>query len=341
MSHFSDRIIQWYDIHKRDLPWRHTDNPYYIWVSEIMLQQTQAITVIPYYKRFIETLPTIFDLAEVEEDRLMKLWEGLGYYSRVRNMQKTAIEVVTKYQGIFPNTYKDLIQLKGIGAYTAGAILSIAFKQKFSAIDGNVMRVLSRYFGVETDITLDSTKRRLESLNQTLLEDKRPDMYTQAIIELGATLCTKHKPQCEVCPVNLNCVAKAKGLQSSIPLKAKAKAKKELHFQTFILQDEDNRFVVWKVTDNLLKGLYLLPQVESDSLNYALDVLDSMGYTIVFTEPISQFKHVFTHLVWTMDVHYGKIKNEHKHETVTSFEDIPMATAHKQIIIKEKTYAKY
>ncbi len=341
MSHFSDKLIAWYVVNPRDLPWRQTENPYYIWVSEIMLQQTQAVTVIPYYVRFIETLPTIQDLAVCEEDKLLKLWEGLGYYSRVRNMQKTAIEIMHKYDGVFPNTYDLLIQLKGIGAYTAGAILSIAFHQKISAVDGNVMRVISRYFGIQDDITLDTTKKQINQLNTTLLSDEQPHLYTQAIIELGATVCTKHQPKCDVCPVRLDCISRQQNLQSIIPLKAKAKAKKERRFITFILEDEQGRFVVEKVTDNLLKGLYLLPQVEADSLQYAIETLESSGYRIQYTEPLGIYKHVFTHLIWYMDVYYGRIDSSINHETVSSFDEVPMATAHKQITTKEKKNVKY
>jgi A/G-specific adenine glycosylase len=336
MSHFSNKLIAWYEKNARDLPWRHTENPYFIWVSEIMLQQTQAVTVMPYYQRFIQTLPTIHDLAQCDESLLMKLWEGLGYYSRVRNMQTTAKEILVKYQGVFPNTYEDLIRLKGIGEYTAGAILSIAFHQKRSAVDGNVLRVLSRYFAVESDIALDTTKKQISVLNHTLLDDEKPHLYTQAIIELGATLCTKHQPKCDVCPVSEHCEAKAKSIQHLLPIKAKAKSKKEYHFITFILEDASGNFVVEKVTDNLLKGLYLLPQVEAEDLAYALEGLNSRGYDVIYTEPLGRYKHVFTHLIWFMDVYYGKIRSSNEHFTVQSFNDIAMATAHKQIILKEK-----
>ena len=338
MSHFSNSLIAWYEIHKRDLPWRHTENPYYIWVSEIMLQQTQAQTVIPYYHRFIETLPTLKDLAFAEEDLILKLWEGLGYYSRVRNMKKTAQYILENYNGIFPNRYEDLIKLTGIGEYTAGAILSIAYHQKWSAIDGNVSRVLARYFGFKKDITLNTSKKMLTDLNHTLLEDERPHLYTQAMIELGATLCTKHNPKCDLCPVSAMCVAKKENLQSVLPVKAKAKAKTEKHFITFILQDENNQYLVQKVEDNLLKGLYLLPQVESDGLSYAIESLMDQGIEIYYTEPLKSYKHVFTHLVWSMDVYFGKCKNSDSLTKIDHFNHIPMATAHKQIIHKEKHY---
>lgn len=338
MSHFSNKLITWYEANKRDLPWRHTEDPYAIWVSEIMLQQTQAITVIPYYLRFMQTLPTIFDLALIEEERLLKLWEGLGYYARVRNMQKTAKAIVSQFNGKFPANYQELIRLTGIGEYTAGAILSIAFHQKHSAIDGNVSRVLARYFGIETDITLPTTKKELTQLNETLLEDERPHSYTQAMIELGATVCTKHKPQCDGCPVRETCITNQKGLQSQLPVKAKLKAKKILHYQTFILMDSSEQFIVTKVEDNLLKGLYLLPQVESESLSYAIEALNEVGIEVLYTNPLGQYKHVFTHLVWQMDVYFARVNNLSQYTTVKSFESVPMATAHKQIILKEKKY---
>jgi A/G-specific adenine glycosylase len=338
MSHFSSKLIPWYEKNARDLPWRHTEDPYFIWVSEIMLQQTQAVTVIPYYQSFIQALPTIESLAACDEALLMKLWEGLGYYSRVRNMQTTAKEIMSKHQGVFPNTYEELIRLKGIGEYTAGAILSIAFHQKRSAVDGNVLRVLSRYFAIESDIALDTTKKQITALNNTLLDDEQPHFYTQAIIELGATLCTKHQPKCDVCPVSENCLAKAKDMQHLLPIKGKSKVKKEYHFITFILENEFGEFIVEKVTENLLKGLFLLPQVEADELPYALETLSTHGYDVIYTEPLGTYKHVFTHLIWHMDVYYGKIKSFNMHTTVKSFNEVAMATAHKQIIIKEKLH---
>ena len=338
MNHFSNKLLAWYELNKRDLPWRHTTNPYHIWVSEIMLQQTQAVTVVPYYNRFIATLKDIKALADASEETLLKLWEGLGYYSRVRNMQQAAKAIMNHHAGIFPNQYEDVIKLKGIGEYTAGAILSIAFNQRISALDGNVSRVMSRFYAIEDDIALNKTKAKLNDLNQALVDKMNPATYTQAIIELGATLCTKSKPDCENCPVNGGCMAFEKGLTSVIPFKSKLKAKKEKKFMTAIMINEDGNFLVSKVTDNLLNGLYLLPQVEAESIQYAIESFESNGITVLSYDYINPYKHIFTHLLWEMDVYVLKVKGVGIYQAVGDYQTIPIATAHKQIIIKEGYY---
>lgn len=338
MNHFSNKLLAWYELNKRDLPWRHTTNPYHIWVSEIMLQQTQAVTVVPYYNRFIATLKDIKALADASEETLLKLWEGLGYYSRVRNMQQAAKAIMNHHNGVFPNRYEDVIKLKGIGEYTAGAILSIAFNQRISALDGNVSRVMSRFYAIEDDIALNKTKAKLNDLNQALVDKMNPATYTQAIIELGATLCTKSKPDCENCPVNGGCMAFEKGLTSVIPFKSKLKAKKEKKFMTAIMINEDGNFLVSKVTDNLLNGLYLLPQVEAESIQYAIESFESNGITVLSYDYINPYKHIFTHLLWEMDVYVLKVKGVGIYQAVGDYQTIPIATAHKQIIIKEGYY---
>ena len=335
MSLFSSKLLAWYDLNKRNLPWRHTNDPYKIWVSEVMLQQTQAVTVIPYYQRFIESLPTVFSLAQAEETVILKLWEGLGYYSRVRNMQKTALDIVEKYNGIFPNTLEELKSLKGIGPYTAGAIRSIAFNQKASAIDGNVSRVLTRQYEIESDISKPSVMKYLEQLNEPLIDDERPSDYTQAIIELGATVCRKTQPLCDQCPVSDTCLAFRNQRQSEMPYKAKKEPKKVLNFITFILLDESNGLILYQQKSRLLEGLYLLPQIESESLLYALEWLEEEGFKVLFNEAIKTYKHVFTHLIWQMDVYYVKVIKPESIESVGNYQTKPIATAHKRILDQE------
>lgn len=334
MSLFSDKLISWYEQNKRDLPWRHTNNPYHIWISEIMLQQTQAITVIPYYNRFINTVKDIKALAEIEDEKLLKLWEGLGYYQRARNLKIAAISMVELHNGEFPNQYEDIIKLKGIGDYTAGAIMSIAFNQGKSALDGNVSRVLSRYFLIDSDISKPKTKALLNSLNEKLIDYQNAHTYTQAIIELGATMCVKSNPNCVLCPVNQDCLAFKENKVNQLPVKSKLKPKVEKHFITAIIRHDDD-YLVEKVTDNLLNGLYLLPQIEAESIETALDYFDSIGLQIVHAEKRDTYKHVFTHLIWHMDVYYLTATGHTNYYKVKNFEDIPMATAHKQIIVKE------
>ena len=199
-------LLLWYQQNKRDLPWRHTSDPYRIWISEIMLQQTRVEAVKPYYARFLETCPTVAALATLEEEKLMKLWEGLGYYSRARNLQKAARVVMEQYGGAMPRTYEELLKLPGIGEYTAGAIASIAYGERVPAVDGNVLRVLARVSGTDADITLPETKKDFRTALARVVPTKAGD-FTQSLIELGATVCAPNRePMCAVCPL-ANCCA--------------------------------------------------------------------------------------------------------------------------------------
>ena len=220
---FSQGLLEWYAINKRDLPWRHYKNPYYVWVSEIMLQQTRVDTVIPYFHRFIEKFPTIESLSYAPEGDVLKAWEGLGYYSRVRNLQSAVREVQEHYGGVVPAVKEDVSALKGVGSYTAGAILSIAFNQPEPAVDGNVMRVLSRFFLLEADIAKGSTRIMMEQLARELILPNTAGEFNQALMELGATVCTPRSPKCLSCPVMAHCAGRLAGRAESLPIKTKAK----------------------------------------------------------------------------------------------------------------------
>ncbi|WP_248929734.1 A/G-specific adenine glycosylase [Paenibacillus hamazuiensis] len=222
-KHFSDELLAWYRRHHRDLPWRRSRNPYHIWVSEIMLQQTRVETVIPYFERFIERFPTVEALALAPEDDVLKLWEGLGYYSRARNLQAAVREVHERYGGVVPSEKTEIASLKGVGPYTSGAILSIAYNKPEPAVDGNVMRVLSRYFLIEEDIMKPGTRTLMEKLAKELIPEGAAGDFNQAIMELGATVCTPRSPYCLTCPVRLGCTGHAEGREESLPVKKKAK----------------------------------------------------------------------------------------------------------------------
>ena len=213
LKYIVEPLLKWYQLNKRDLPWRRTKDPYHIWVSEIMLQQTRVEAVKPYYTRFLQTLPTVTDLAEADEETILKLWEGLGYYSRVRNMQKAAIQIMDEHNGIFPANYQKLLKLKGIGPYTAGAVGSIAFGLAVPAIDGNVLRVMSRIAADAEDISLQSTKILWEERIKEIMPEEHPGDLNQALMELGATVCLPNgAPKCEICPVRKYCEAYRKGV---------------------------------------------------------------------------------------------------------------------------------
>jgi A/G-specific adenine glycosylase len=202
---FSNSLIQWYLQNKRDLPWRNTTNPYHIWLSEIMLQQTRVAQGMPYFLSFTEAFPTVFDLANAKEEQVLKLWQGLGYYSRARNLHATAKHIAFELNGEFPTSYKELLKLKGVGEYTAAAIASFSFDEPVAVLDGNVFRVLSRYYNVESDISLPKTKTEFQQLAQEVLDKNNPALFNQAIMEFGALQCVPKNPNCEACVLNSGC----------------------------------------------------------------------------------------------------------------------------------------
>jgi A/G-specific adenine glycosylase len=222
-QYFSSELLAWYLRHRRDLPWRRSNNPYFIWISEVMLQQTRVETVIPYFHRFTERFPTMEALADAPEEDVLKLWEGLGYYSRARNLQGAIREVQERYGGIVPDTNEDISSLKGVGPYTAGAILSIAYNKPEPAVDGNVMRVLSRYFLIEADIMKPSTRVLMEKLAKELIPEGSAGDFNQALMELGAMVCTPRSPHCLTCPVMEHCSAREAGMEEVLPIKKKSK----------------------------------------------------------------------------------------------------------------------
>lgn len=261
---FSKILTYWYSVNKRDLPWRNTKDPYFIWLSEIILQQTQIKQGLPYYDSFISKFPTVFDLAAADEGEVLKLWQGLGYYSRARNLHHTAKVVAKELNGIFPKTYKDLIKLKGIGDYTASAIASICFNEPTAVVDGNVYRVLSRYFGIDTPINSTQGIKEFKSLATPLVDTNNPGDYNQAIMEFGATQCKPQNPDCEVCPLNDGCVALQKSLVGSLPVKLKKTKVKDKYFNFLVFISSDKKTVFEQRTSKgIWQNLYQFPLVES------------------------------------------------------------------------------
>lgn len=324
---FRVKLLDWYDLHQRDLPWRQTSNPYYIWVSEIMLQQTQVNTVIPYYLRFIETLPTIRDLAEVEEAKLMTLWQGLGYYSRVRNMQVAAQQIMADFQGEMPRTLEALLSLKGIGPYTAGAIASIAFKLAEPALDGNLMRIVARLFEIEGDITLNSTKNQMTAYLYQMIDPDRPGDFNQALMDIGATIMTPSNGRPENHPLAEFDQSYQKGTSHLYPVKKKKIKATHHQLIAYAIRNSKGEWLMRQHTEKeLLTGLWHFPLVEVNMVMEAAtrsEILDplfsSLGDFELDAEDIhlsipsqydqvelfSQFpqvKHVFSHRVWHVQV---------------------------------------
>lgn len=303
-------LLKWYDGHARVLPWREQPTPYRVWVSEIMLQQTRVEAVKPYFERFIRELPGIRDLAEVPEDRLMKLWEGLGYYNRVRNMQKAAGILVEENNGEMPPDFDRILKLPGIGRYTAGAIASIAFGIPRPAVDGNVLRVLSRVQKSYEDIMKQSVRRKMEEQVQMVIPKKRAGDFNQSLIELGAIVCVPNgAPKCEECPLRSLCMAHEAGVELELPKKAPPK-KRKIEDRTVLVLLSDNQAALRKrPSKGLLAGLYELPNLEgrydSDEI---LEYVKGLGLSPIRIWPLPEAKHIFSHIEWHMAGYAVKIE---------------------------------
>lgn len=261
---FSRELSRWYDENKRELPWRETVDPYRIWLSEIILQQTQIIQGLPYYLKFIETFPTVFDLAEASENKILNLWQGLGYYSRARNLHETAKFVANDLNGKFPDNYNDLIKLKGVGDYTASAIASICFNQVTPVLDGNVFRFLSRYFGIQTPINSSRAKNEFKQLAHSLIDSGNPAKFNQSIMEFGAKQCKPQNPDCTACPFNFKCIALEKGLVKKLPIKLKKNKIKDRYFNFLVFLSDDGQTILQqRLGKGIWKNLYQFPLVET------------------------------------------------------------------------------
>ena len=301
-----ENLLEWYDLNHRALPFRENNDPYRIWVSEVMLQQTQVSTVIPYYNRFMEAFPTVFDLARASQDDVYKLWAGLGYYSRARNLLKCAKELVEVHGGEFPTDHKAALKLPGVGPYTAGAVLSIAYNLKHPAVDGNVMRIISRIYHIRDDIAVPKTKKIFEERVQEILpEDVRH--FNQAIMELGALICTPQNPKCNQCPLKGQCLANKLGLQDQLPVKTKKAKSKSIHMGVAILEHNGKMLFV-KNEKGLLSGLWGLPAVEGSTKaqakkNMLKAVEEEYGLKIEGSKNIGEETHVFTHRIWKMQIY--------------------------------------
>ena len=262
---FSNLLIKWYLQKKRDLPWRNTINPYLIWLSEIMLQQTRVAQGMPYFLSFTTTFPTVFDLAKANEEQVLKLWQGLGYYSRARNLHQTAQYIATELNGIFPDTYIDLLKLKGVGEYTAAAIASFAYNEVVPVVDGNVFRVLSRYFDIETDIAQASAKKEFAALAFELMPKDSPAIFNQAIMEFGALQCVPKSPNCSICVFNESCAALQKKKVDQLPIKSKKLKVRNRYFNYIVASDENENTIIQKRTSKgIWHNLYEFPLLETE-----------------------------------------------------------------------------
>jgi A/G-specific adenine glycosylase len=297
---FEQKIIGWYQSNKRDLPWRNTKDPYKIWLSEIILQQTRVAQGLPYYEKFVENYPDILSLANAPEQEVLRLWQGLGYYSRARNMHATAKLITEQHRGFFPNTYTELLKLKGIGPYTAAAIASFAFKEKVAVVDGNVYRVLARIFGVETDIASNEAKKVFGDLANSLISENHPDTFNQAIMEFGATHCMPANPQCMFCIFHYECEANATGKQTALPIKSKKVKVKERFFNYYVLEYNDEILMRQRGINDIWSGLNDFYLVEDSEKLLDLDEVEDAILNDILSHPSminesEEFTHILTH----------------------------------------------
>lgn len=262
---FSNTLIKWYLQNNRELPWRKTKNPYFIWLSEIMLQQTRVAQGLSYYLKFIEVFPTIFDLAEAKESTVLKMWQGLGYYSRARNLHFTANQIATERNGEFPSTYKEIIKLKGIGDYTASAISSICFNKPTAVVDGNVYRVLSRYFGIKTAINSSAGIKEFKALAQRLIDKSQPGTFNQAIMDFGALHCKPQKPLCESCIFNHSCIAFEKKMTKKLPVKDQKITIRKRYFNYLVIISKNKKTILSeRKGKGIWQGLFEFPFIETE-----------------------------------------------------------------------------
>ena len=295
-------LLKWYDNNRRILPWREQPTPYRVWVSEIMLQQTRVEAVKPYFQRFMDTLPDIAALAEAPEETLLKLWEGLGYYNRVRNLQKAAIQIMEDYAGIMPDSYEELLKLKGIGSYTAGAVSSIAYGKPNPAVDGNVLRVVSRILASREDIMKAKVRTEIETALEEVIPKDCPGDFNQGLIELGAIVCVPNgEPKCEICPAAEICRARKEGIAMGLPVKTKAKGRKIEKRTVLVFHDSDTLAIQKRPDKGLLAGLYELPNLEGWlSQQEVIEYSKSIGLSPIRIKKLPVAKHIFSHVEWHM-----------------------------------------
>jgi A/G-specific adenine glycosylase len=299
------RLLEWYRRHRRDLPWRGETSPYRIWVSEVMLQQTQVTTVIPYYYRFLERFPRLADLAAASLEEVLKAWQGLGYYARARHLHKAAVELIEQHDGRFPDNYAELRKLPGFGDYTAGAVAAIAFGEPAPAIDGNVRRVLARLFAIEIDVTQGSGAGQLKAIATDLVDPDTPGDWTQALMELGATICLPRAPRCLLCPVNELCEGRLRGIEEALPVKPAKKVLPHYDVAAAVIRQDDKILIAQRPLNGMLGGLWEFPggkQETGETLPECLrrEIREELGVEIEVGRPLVTVKHSYTHFKITL-----------------------------------------
>lgn len=329
---FTEQILHWYSENKRDLPWRQTRSPYNIWLSEIILQQTRVNQGLKYYNKFIELFPRVKDLAEAEEDFVLKAWQGLGYYNRALNLHHTAKHVSNNFNGEFPKSYQELLKLKGIGKYTAAAIASIAFNETVPAIDGNVLRVISRIFEVSDPIDKKDGYNKIAQISQEVISKERPGDYNQALMDFGSSVCLPKSPKCEICPFVLDCRANKMHLIEKLPVKSQKIKQTERFFNYLIILHTDITYISKRGAKDIWRNLYEFPLIETKSLIEESDLFSDANFIRLIDNQefelnlVSQtYKHILSHQI--LFVRFFVLKIEHEIEL--NFKEITIQDLHK------------
>lgn len=303
---FRRNLLAWYDEHKREMPWRDCGDPYKIWISEIMLQQTRVEQATPYFNRFIERFPTVHDLADANQQEVLKVWEGLGYYSRARNLHEASKTVVEDFGGRLPDNWDAITSLKGIGPYTASALLSIAFRQPHAVVDGNVIRVMARYFGMDGDVRKTATKNEIQERADELIDPRRPGDFNQAVMELGATVCVPDGPDCEGCPVRGGCTAYRTARTDEIPYKSPAKRRPHHQIGVGIIMNENEEVLIaLRPDDAMLGGLWEFPggkQKGNETIEETVvrELREELGVEVEINRPFMKLDHAYSHFKITL-----------------------------------------
>lgn len=344
IDEFQKDLIDWYYAVKRDLPWRINRDPYRILVSEIMLQQTQVVTVIPYYERFMKLFPTTKELAKADDETLLKAWEGLGYYSRARNLRESARMI--EEMGGFPKTHEEILKLKGVGPYTAGAVSSIAFKIAAPAVDGNVFRVMSRVCCIFEDIAKAKTRKIFEAVVSEVISHEDPSAFNQGLMELGATICTPKSPKCLDCPVQKHCQAFKQGIDDLLPVKTKSNAQVKTKLVVALVKNQYGEYLVNKRKDtgllaNFYEFLSFEYEGEKEPREFLLDRLSPICEKVENIELIGTFNHVFSHRIWEMESYNVNVKTGYSDEVAEDSQlwvredelsNYPLVAAHQKIL---------
>ncbi len=312
-SEFTVKILSWYQDNKRAMPWRDEKDPYKIWISEIMLQQTRVDQAWPYFENFMKLFPTVFDLAKADQQQVLKAWEGLGYYSRARNLHAASKMIVEDFDGKLPESYDEIIKLKGIGPYTAAAVTSIAFGKPNAVVDGNVIRVITRYYGIEDDIRSSRTTKQVQELVNELISVQKPADFNQAMMELGATVCSPSKPDCLNCPIQSGCVATKIAKTNTIPYKSKAKKKPHKVIGVGIIEREDGKLLIALRPENaMLGGLWEFPggkQEKKETIQQTVEreLEEELGVEVHAYKEFMTLKHTYSHFSITMHAYLCKL----------------------------------